>query len=75
MVQTYLNWEMIIIDDCSIDSTQQVVEKYIRQDSRGKYYKLQANFGVAKARTMGMKLAVGDIWRFLIVMIYGSRRN
>lgn len=63
--QTYLNWEMIIVDDCSVDSTQQVVEKYVQQDGRIKYCKLQVNSGAAVARTMGMKLALGRYIAFL----------
>lgn len=36
--QTYINWECIIVDDGSVDNTEEIVEKYIEKDSRFKYY-------------------------------------
>ena len=38
--QTYINWEMIIVDDCSSDDTDKIVSKYQKRDSRIKYYRL-----------------------------------
>jgi glycosyltransferase involved in cell wall biosynthesis len=32
--QTYSNWELIIVDDCSTDETPAIIERYVRQDSR-----------------------------------------
>ena len=32
--QTYTNWEMIIVDDCSTDTTKSIIEEYIAKDSR-----------------------------------------
>ena len=32
--QTYGNWEIIIVDDCSTDNTKELVESMIREDSR-----------------------------------------
>ena len=36
--QTYTNWEMIIVDDQSKDNTRDIVEEYVKDDSRIKYY-------------------------------------
>lgn len=36
--QTYENWEIVIVDDCSKDDTKQVVEALIEKDSRIKYH-------------------------------------
>ena len=34
LAQTYTDWEMIIVDDCSTDDTRAVVEAYQAKDSR-----------------------------------------
>ena len=39
--QTYENWEMIIVDDCSKDKGVEIVEKYQKLDSRIKLYKMK----------------------------------
>lgn len=63
--QSYSNWEMIIIDDCSKDDTKEIVEEYCKKDSRIKYYLLKTNSGAAVARTEGIKLAKGEYIAFL----------
>lgn len=65
IAQTYQNWEMIIVDDCSNDNTKEVVEEYIKKDSRIKYHLLKENSGAAVARTTAMNLAVGSYMAFL----------
>ena len=61
--QTYKNWEMIIVDDCSTDDTEKVVLKF--DDAGIKYYKLKTNSGAAVARTTAMQLAKGSYMAFL----------
>ena len=34
LLQTYKNWEMIIVDDRSKDNTREIVEEYMKKDSR-----------------------------------------
>ena len=63
--QTYQNWEMIIVDDCSKDNTEEVVNSYREKDGRIKYYKFEENQGAAKARTEAMKHANGNYMAFL----------
>lgn len=63
--QTYTNWEMVIVDDCSIDRTKEIVEEYISKDARIKYYCLENNSGAAVARTRAMQLADGEYMAFL----------
>ena len=46
--QTYKNWEMIIVDDCSTDNTDEIIRKF--DDQRIKYYKNQENVGAAISR-------------------------
>ena len=63
--QTYQNWEMIIVDDCSKDNTKELVEKYMQDDARIKYHLLEVNSGAAVARTTAMRLAKGSYMAFL----------
>ena len=63
--QTYANWEMVIVDDCSIDRTKEIVEEYISKDARIQYYCLENNSGAAVARTRAMQLADGEYMAFL----------
>lgn len=63
--QTYANWELIIIDDCSTDNTKEVVDKLIAADSRIKYYCLERNSGAAVARNKALKMAKGRWIAFL----------
>lgn len=63
--QSYQNWEMVIVDDCSKDNTKEVVEKYIEKDKRIKYHLLDTNSGAAVARTKAMELAQGKYMAFL----------
>lgn len=43
--QTYGNWELNIVDDCSTDQTAQIVNKYRKEDPRIHYSKLSVNSG------------------------------
>lgn len=63
--QTYKNWEMIIVDDCSPDNSNKVIEKYCKQDNRIKLIKLEKNSGPAIARNRGIKEAKGRYIAFL----------
>jgi len=59
--QTYKDFEFIIINDGSTDSTEQIISSFA--DSRIKYIK-QENQGVARSLNNGLKLVNGDyIWR------------
>lgn len=62
--QTYSNWELIIVDDCSTDNTKEVVENYVKLDKRIKYNSLKKNSGAAVARTSAMKIADGEYMAF-----------
>ena len=62
--QTYANWEMIIVDDCSTDDTRQVVARYACEDPRIRYTCLALNAGAAAACTEAMRLAEGEYMAF-----------
>ncbi len=61
--QTYTNWELIIVDDCSQDNTEEVVNSI--NDKRITYYRLDSNSGAAIARTKAMEMANGQYMAFL----------
>lgn len=63
--QTYKDWEMLIVDDCSNDNTENIVLEFIKKDKRIKYYRLKENSGAAVARTKAMELAKGYYMAFL----------
>ncbi|MBF4520270.1 glycosyltransferase family 2 protein [Acinetobacter towneri] len=63
--QTYTNFELIVIDDCSKDQTVKVVERFTLKDSRVKLVKNIKNKGVAETRNAGLDQAKGSIVAFL----------
>ena len=63
--QTYIPWEMIIIDDCSTDNTVEVVRQYQDKNSNIKLIQLGINQGVANARNVGIQNALGQFIAFL----------
>lgn len=62
-MQTYQNWELLIVDDCSTDDTKDIVSSF--KDSRIKYKCLEKNSGAAVARNTALKLAEGRWVAFL----------
>lgn len=62
--QTYSNWELIIVDDCSTDNTDEVVASYLN-DSRIKYLKNEKNSGAAVSRNYALREAKGKWIAFL----------
>lgn len=63
--QTYENWELILIDDCSTDKSYKIIEKYLKQDKRIKYLKNEKNSGPAITRNNGIENSKGDYIAFL----------
>jgi len=65
VAQTYQNWELIVVDDCSTDNTAEIVKEYMRRDSRIKYLRLDKNSGAAVARNTAIDIAKGKYIAFL----------
>ena len=61
--QTYQNFEIIIIDDGSIDNTKEIIQAFL--DERIKYIFQEHNGLPASARNKGLKLAKGEYIAFL----------
>lgn len=62
--QTYQNWELLIVDDCSSDNTDKVVEPFL-DDRRVKYIKNEKNSGAAVSRNRALREAKGRWIAFL----------
>ncbi len=65
LTQTYVNWEMIIVDDVSPDNSNVIIEEYSKKDTRIKLIKLEKNSGPAVARNRAIEEAKGRYIAFL----------
>ena len=63
--QTYSNWELILIDDCSTDKSVKLINQHIKHDQRISLIEMNENSGAALARNAGIKSAVGCYLAFL----------
>lgn len=63
--QTYQNWEMLLIDDCTPDNSAVIAKKYAKKDKRIKYFKLKENSGAAIARNKALKESKGRFIAYL----------
>lgn len=59
--QTYTNWELIIIDDCSNDKSLDIIQNYAKKDDRIRYFKTDSPSGSPSIpRNIGLDNANGD---------------
>ena len=64
--QSYQNFELIIVDDCSKDKTQRIINKLQKKDKRIKTFFFKKNTGTASIpRNKGAKIARGEYLCFL----------
>lgn len=63
--QSISDWELIVIDDCSRDSTREIVGAMAQKDPRIRFLCNEENMGVAKTRNRGMELFRGKYVAFL----------
>lgn len=63
--QTYQNWELLLVNDCSTDKSKEIIEKQIKKDDRIKLITLERNSGAAIARNTGIEKAKGKYIAFL----------
>lgn len=63
--QTYMNWELILVDDSSSDRSREIMEKYARKDIRIRSIFLEENSGAAVARNQGLKATKGRYIAYL----------
>lgn len=58
--QTFQDFELLIIDDCSTDGTADIIKRYAAQDARIVYMKNPQNQGVARTRNVGIAASRGE---------------
>lgn len=63
--QSYLNLELIVIDDCSTDGTAEILNRLSLMDSRIKVLTNKTNLGPLVSRNIGMRISKGDYVAFL----------
>ena len=63
--QTYKNWELIIVDDCSGDGTIEIVQDLMKHDDRISIYQNISNSGAAVTRNIALRNAKGRWIAFL----------
>lgn len=59
--QTYPQWELIVVDDCSSDDTPHILEKLAKEDSRIKVFRNDPNLRLPKSLNRGFNEAKGDL--------------
>ena len=59
LAQTLVNWEMLIVDDCSTDNSAEIILSYVKKDTR----------------ILLLIMLKGIISHFWIAMIYGCHEN
>lgn len=63
--QSFIDWEMIVVDDCSPDNSQAIIQKYQAQDSRIRCIINQKNMGLGGARNVGLSHCQGAYVLFI----------
>ena len=63
--QTYINWEMFIVDDCSTDNSREIISELALRDEKVKVIFLEENVGAAEARNIAIRKSKGKYIAFL----------
>lgn len=58
--QTYPNFELLVVNDCSTDGTEKLVESFAAKDSRVRLISNEKNSGVSYTRKHGLEEAKGE---------------
>lgn len=63
--QTFYDIEIVCLDDCSKDSTYDILKEYANRDKRIRIYRNKVNKGIATNRNLLIKLCHGEYMFFL----------
>ena len=58
--QTFTDFELLIVDDASQDGSLQIIREYAARDDRILVIPSESNLGIADARNLGIRRAIGD---------------
>lgn len=77
--QSFDDWELIVVDDCTLDKSIDIAKSLIEDDPRVRFVAHQHNQGLSAARNTGMQYARGDyLWipdpddRFDVHLLYDA---
>lgn len=60
LAQTFTDFELLVLDDCSTDGTVSILKRLAQEDSRIRILSNEVNLGVAKTRNRGIELCRGE---------------
>lgn len=63
--QTFSDWEVICVNDCTPDKSQDIVDEYMRLDKRIHSFKLEKNSGPGVVRNVAIEHATGEYILFM----------
>lgn len=65
LIQTFEDFEVIIVDNCSTDNTEEIVMEYLQKDKRIQYFKNEENIGPYRNYNQCLLYASGEYIKFL----------
>jgi glycosyltransferase involved in cell wall biosynthesis len=65
LAQSYTNWEVVVVDDCSTDDSIKQIEQIVRGDARVKIISNTSNKGVGYSKHKAVQEASGELCAFL----------
>lgn len=74
LIQSFSNFELILVDDGSTDASGSICRNYAQKDNRVKYF-LKENGGSIQARAFGVERSVGDYFTFCDADDYYASAN
>jgi len=64
LAQTFTDWELIVCDNASTDSTEQIVREFAARDPRVRYHRNPADIGPANNHNVGFEMSRGEYFRW-----------
>ncbi len=58
--QSYTNFEVLVVDDCSTDDSYEICRNYLKRNRLFRVIRLNKNYGITYVRSIGLKEATGE---------------